>query len=792
MRPARRRPRAATGARLAVALPLLLHLLPGRTVAQGTRADYERAERMLGLHARTLVTGAQVQPNWLDGERFWYRNTTATGWEFALVDMTAGTRRPAFDHARLASALSLAADTSYVGDRLPVTTLEYLEGNRALRVSADTARGWVCDLVAYTCRAEKPPRRPVTEVRSPDGRWAAYERGENLFVRDVATGQEKQLSRDGEADFGYAVNPEACCDAVTRVRQRTEKRPILAWSKDSRKIGTYKLDERGVKELYLLETAKGRPILHAYKYALPGDSVIPRYEVHVFDAATGTQVRSPKGAQDAVNTDCCWFTTDTLWKDAQWGTGSDDFYYTHGQRDFKKFELVHLDLRTGQARTILTETSPTFVELNLVSGGIPNWRVINGNRDVIWFSERDGWGHLYLLDAATGQLKNRITQGPWAVIEIVRVDEATRSVYFTAVGREAGRDPYFRHLYRIGLDGSGLTLLTPEDADHAISASPSGRWFLDTWSRRDLPPVTVLRRLDGAVAMTVQEADVSRYAASGVKWPERFVAKGRDGITDIYGLLYRPSNFDAERHYPIIDYIYPGPQVGGIGGRSFTVSPGGNAQALAELGFVVMQIDAMGAPLRSKAFHDAYYGNMGDNGIPDHIAVIKQLSLRYPYIDLRHVGIYGHSGGGFASTDAILRYPDFFHVAVSTAGNHDNRSYDYSWGEKYQGLLKPNGTGDNFDSQANHLLAKNLKGRLMLMYGTLDDNVHPNATLLLVDELIRANKTFDMLVMPNRNHGFAGEPYVVRRTWDYFVKHLLGVEPPPDYEIRPPRTGGAP
>jgi dipeptidyl aminopeptidase/acylaminoacyl peptidase len=768
-----------------LALALLLGLAVQPVIAQGTRADYERAERLLGQNARNLVSGDVGRPTWLAGDRFWYRTTTATGSEFILVDPATRAKQPAFDHVRLAAALSLAADTSYIADKLPFTTFEFEEPGNALRVSIDTARAFVCDLSSYVCRAERALRKPGTEVRSPDGRWVAFERNENLFVRNVQTGEEKQLSRDGEKDFGYAVNPEACCDAVTRVRQRTEKRPILTWSADSRRIGTLRLDERGVKELHLLETARGRPILHSYKYALPGDSVIPRYEVHVFDVASGQQTRSSKGAQDAVNTSCCWFVTDTLWKDAQWGSGSDDFYYTHGQRDYKKIELVHLDLRTGNARTILEETSPTFVEMNLMSGGFPNWRVINQNREVIWFSERDGWGHLYLHDAATGTLKNRITSGPWAVIDIVRVDEAARVVYFTAVGREAGRDPYFRHLYRSNLDGTGLVLLTPEDADHVIAAAPSGRWLVDTYSRRDLPPTTGVRRFDGTVAMSVQETDASRYASLGVKWPERFTAKGRDGVTDVYGLLYRPTNFDSVRRYPIIDYIYPGPQVGGVGSRSFTVFPGGQAQALAELGFLVMQIDAFGAPLRSKAFHDSYYGNMGDNGLPDHIAVIKQLAARHSYIDLGRVGIYGHSGGGFASTDAILRYPDFFHVAVSTAGNHDNRSYDYTWGEKYQGQLKKNGSGgDNFDSQANHLMAKNLRGKLLLMYGTLDDNVHPNATLLVVDELIRANKNFDMLVLPNRNHGFAGEPYVLRRTWDYFVKHLLGVEPPSDFEIR--------
>ncbi|MGD8278142.1 MAG: DPP IV N-terminal domain-containing protein [Gemmatimonadota bacterium] len=765
-------------------LPAVLMLAAGAAAGQGTLEDYQRAERFLGDNARALVAGDAVRPVWLENDRFWYRVSTRTGTEFVLLDPAARRRGPAFDHARLAAALSLANDTSYVPDKLPFTTFEYVEGGRSLRVALDTARGFLCDLSAYSCVGETPERKPVTEVRSPDGAWIAFERDENLWVRPAAGGEAFQLSTDGEPDWGYAVNPEACCDAVTRVRLKREKRPILVWSPDSRRIATYRLDERGVKDLNLLETATGRPILHSYKYALPGDSVIPRYEMWVFDVAGRTGVRSDRGMQDAVNTRCCWFTSDTLWNESQWGQGSDHFYYTHGQRDYGKLELIDVDAATGAARKILEERSPTFVETTLRTGGFGNWRVINGDREVIWFSERDGWGHLYLYDAFTGTLKNRITEGPWLVLDLLRVDEATRTIWFTALGREPGRDPYYRHLYRVGLDGRGLTLLTPEDADHQVAFTPSGRYIVDTWSTRQQPPTTVLRRPDGSVVMTVQESDVSQYVELGGHWPESFTVKARDGVTDVYGLLFRPTNFDSTKAYPIIDYIYPGPQSGPIGSRGFSVSPGGNAQALAELGFVVMQVDAMGTPFRNKAFHDTWYGNMGDNGIPDHVAALRQLGARYRWIDQTRVGIFGHSGGGFSSTDAILRYPDVYKVAVSSAGNHDNRSYDYTWGEKYQGLLVKNGHGgDNFDSQANQLLAKNLRGKLFLLYGTLDDNVHPNNTLLLVDALISANKNFDLLVLPNRNHGFGGEPYVIRRTWDYFVKNLLGVDPPTDFEI---------
>ena len=777
---------------------VLLLLGVTQATAQTVKADYERAEQFLGQNSRLLVSGDAVRPVWLPGSsKFWYRNNTGAGSEFIAVDPVARTKQPAFDHSRLAAALSLAMDTAYEPAKLPFQTFEFVGDARSIRVELDSMRSLLCDLTAYSCsRPDRPQRKPVSEVRSPDGRWIAFVRAGNVWVKPVAGGTETQLTTDALPDYGYGT-PIGCCDQVTSVRQKRDKRPVLVWSPDSRRIATYRADERNVKPLHLLETAQGRPILHTYRYALPGDSIVPRLEVYVLEVPTAvaTQndgqegarvVKSDRGAQDAVNTSCCWLVTDTLWKDGRWGSGpTDEFFYTHGQRDYKKFELIALDTRTGKSRRILEETAPTFVELNLNSGGIPNWRVVNANREVIWFSERDGWGHLYLVDAATGAVKNRITEGPWIVNDLLHVDETARQVYFTARGREQGRDPYFRYLYRVGMDGRGLTLLTPEEGDHTISMPPAGSFIVDTYSRPDTLPTTVLRALDGRVLMTLEKADATRLLARGLPLPERFTVKGRDGVTDVYGLLYRPSRFDGNARYPIIDYIYPGPQVGPIGNRTFTVSPRGDAQALAELGFFVFQVDAFGTPLRSKAFHDAYYANMGDNGIPDHIAALKQLGARYPQIDLERVGIYGHSGGGFSGTDALLRYPDFFRVAVSSAGNHDNRSYDYSWGEKYQGLVKKNPAGgDNFDSQANHQLARNLKGKLLLMYGTLDDNVHPNATLMLINELIRYNKNFDLLVFPNRNHGFAGEPYAVRRTWDYFVKHLQGREPPVDFEIR--------
>jgi dipeptidyl aminopeptidase/acylaminoacyl peptidase len=385
---------------------------------------------------------------------------------------------------------------------------------------------------------------------------------------------------------------------------------------------------------------------------------------------------------------------------------------------------------------------------------------------------------------------SQLTTGPWSVGQVSYVDETAKQVYFTGRGREPGRNLYYAHLYRANYDGSGITLITPEDANHQITFSPSGKYFVDTYSRIETAPLTVLRAIpDGRIVRRLEEADVTRLKAVGWKPAQVFTVKARDGITDLYGLLYLPSNLDTTKKYPIIDHIYPGPQVGSVGAWSF--KNGGEPFSIAELGFVVIQLDHLGTPLRSKAFHDNYYGNFGDNGLPDHITAIKQLAARYSFIDIDRVGIFGHSGGGFASTDAILRYPDFFKVAVSGAGNHDNRSYNIYWAEKYQGEMKRDTVRktDNFEGSANKTMAKNLKGHLMLMHGDMDDNVHPANTIQLVDELIKANRTFDLIIAPNRNHGL-NEPYFIRRRWDYFVQYLLGMTPPDNYEITRPAEGG--
>jgi dipeptidyl aminopeptidase/acylaminoacyl peptidase len=767
--------------------------IPRPALAQnnGTRADYARAERFLGANAQELVINDAIQPRWIAGssaaEQFWFRNRTERGYEFVVVDVATGARRPAFDHARLAAALSLAADTAVDPDKFPFREIRFVDGQRAVRLSMGTKKQWRCDLAAYSCIGpDTTPLDRITEVTSPDGRWVAFTRGDNVWVRELATRKETQLTTDAQPDFGYA-KPTGCCQQVTVVVAKREQRPVLVWSPDSRRIATYKMDERGVRRMYLLETKSPAAVLHAYPYALPGDSIVPRYDTYILDVASHTALKVNRPPQTAVNTTCCWLTADSVIKDVRWDAQGDHLFMTYGSRGFKQLELLEVDAATGEARTVAHEASKTFVEMNLASGGIPNWRPVHHDRDVVWFSERDGWAHLYLLNGQTGAVQNQITTGPWTVGDVLHIDETQGWVYFTGRGREPGRDPYFRFLYRAKLDGSLLTLLTPENADHEVFFSPSGASFVDNYSKLDALPVSLLRRADGTVVRELQRADASRLFALGWKMPVPFTVKARDGVTNLHGLMYVPSHADPARKYPIIDNIYPGPQVGPVGNRSFSSSIRGTNAGLAELGFYVIVLDAMGTPFRSKAFHDSYYGNMGDNGIADHVAAITQLAAQHPEIDVSRVGIYGHSGGGFSSTDAILRFPDFFKVAVSSAGNHDNRSYDYTWGEKYQGLLKhTSDSTDSFDAQANWRLASNLTGHLLLMYGTMDDNVSPVNTQLLINELIKANKDFDSLELPNRNHGFASEPYVIRRTWDYFVRYLLGVEPPHGVVLRVP------
>jgi len=754
--------------------------LSAQTPRALTAADYARAERLMGYNTTPLVYGGAVRGTWLPDDRLWYRNAIREGTEFVLADPARRIRERIFDHVNLAAALSKAADTVYDAWHLPFLRVEFSADNRSVTVDAGRRR-FTCDRLGESCtaavaNAETAPRNSVT---SPDGKRAAFIRDWNLWVRELATGQETRLSTDGIKDFGYATD---------NAGWTMSDRPILLWSPDSRKIATFQQDQRHVGEMYLVDTRVGHPQLRAWKYPLPGDTAVAMIQRVVIDLDGPSVVRLAMPPDQHRSTICDHVACGGTWADVQWNADASQLAFVSTSRDHKQEWLRVADARTGRTREVMEESVPTFFEsgFNRV-----NWRWLPASNEIIWYSQRSDWGHLYLYDAATGRLKSPITSGRWSVLQVLQLDEKARTLWFTGAGKEPG-DPYFRRLYRVKLDGSGLKLLTPEEADHDIALSPSGRFFVDNYSRPDVPPVSILRDADGRDLLALEKADISRLTATGWRPPQPITIKARDGTTDLYGLLYRPTNFDSTGKYPIVNHIYPGPQTGSVGSRSFSAARG-DAQALAELGFVVVQIDAMGTPMRSKSFHAAYYGNMGDNGLPDQVAGMKQLGERYAWIDLDRAGIYGHSGGGYAAAAAMFRHPDFFKVGVSQAGNHDNRLYEDDWAEKWQGLLVKNPDGTtNYDNQANQLVAKNLKGKLLLAHGTMDTNVPPLNTEVVVDALIKANKDFDLLMLPNRGHGFGSEPYMVRRRWDYFVKYLLGAEPPREYQLRAAGGGAGP
>jgi dipeptidyl-peptidase-4 len=757
----------------AAALPALLAAQP----RQLTEADYQRAERMLAPSTASLVTGTAGRATWLPDGRFWYRVSTATGGEFVLVHPARRSRELAFDHARLAAAVGTASGTTVNAGALSVQSLDPIA--RTVTVVA-AARAFRCDLSSYRCvDAPRPAPRgavPPNSSVSPDGSRAVFIRNHNLWVRDLASGVERAITSDGVPDFGYATNNAGWVH---------NDNPVVSWSADGTRLSTFQHDARGVDHMYLVSTNVGSPQLQQWRYPLPGDSVIFRVSriVVSFDSAgfsTVTRLQMPPDAHRSTVSD--HIACGAALCDLQWYADNTKVAFLSSARDHKRVWLRIADAATGAVRTVLDETSAT--QIGDASHPEDLWRILPATNEFIWWSDRDDWTHLYLHDLTTGQLKHRITTGTGNVSGIVRIDEKARRLWFTANGKDPARDPYFQHLYRVNFDGTGLMLLTPEVATHSIAMSPDGRWFTDTYSTPDTPPVIVLRdATTGRLVRELERADISRLTATGWKPPTPVRMKARDGQTDIYGLLFTPSTLDSTTRYPIINYIYPGPQSGSVGSRSFSPARSDH-QALAELGFVVVAIDGMGTPGRSKTFRDFYYGRMGDNTIEDQVAGMRELASRYRFIDLDRAGMWGHSGGGFATAAAMFKAPDFFKVGISESGNHDNRNYEDDWGERYHGLLVRTGVTDNYEAEANQTHAAKLKGKLFLIHGMMDDNVPPYNTLLVVDALMKANKDFDLLMLPQARHGFGADgAYIMRRRWDYFVQHLQGNVPPKEYQM---------
>ena len=759
-------------------------------MAQGkqlTTEDYARAEKFMMYNVNPLVYHTVDNPTWLPDGRFWYRDRDANGVTFILVDPAKGTKAPAFDQAKLANALSAAtpaAKHKVDAQHLPVTELAF-EGTTTVvtahgkQFRCDLTGAGVCTPTVAASNPETPaaaPRHKAPSDISPDKTKAAFIRDYNLWVRDIASGKETQLTTDGVKDYGYATD---------NAGWQMSDNPILVWSPDSKKIATFQQDQRKDGEMYLVPVTNGHPQLQAWKYPLVGDKDVTMIERVIIDVDSPKVIRlkMPPDQHRSTLCDDVSCRGGSGWDDVQWSEDGAHLAFVSTSRDHKQEWFRVADASTGEIREVMTETAPKFFE----SGNDKvNWKYLSKTNEILWFSERDNWGQMYLYDLTTGKLKNQITHGEGNVTQVLSVDEAARRIYFLAVGKEKGRDPYFSHYYSIGFDGSGLKLLTPEDADHTITPSLDGRYFVDVYSTPTQPQTTVVRDRNGKVVVEVAKQDISKLVAAGWVPPTPITVKARDGKTDIYGFMFKPTNFDASKKYPIVNNVYPGPQTGSCGGRSFTASHR-DMQALAELGFVVVCIDGMGTPFRSKAFHEFYFGNLGDNTIPDQVAGMKELAAKYPWIDIDRVGMYGHSGGGNATAAAMFNYPDFFKVGIAESGNHDQRDYEDDWAEKWAGLevKNPDGTS-NYDSQANQNIAKNLKGHLLLAHGTMDNNVPLNNTLLVVDALIKANKDFDLLIIPNVAHGYAeASPYMARRRWDYFVRNLAGNTPPKEYQMKP-------
>ena len=741
-----------------------------KPAAGGTAAGYERAAK-LPERTRDKVFKAAVAAHWFaGGDRFWYRNDLADGErEFVLVDAVKGERKPAFDHERLAAALSKAAGKEFKANRLPIDDLAFAEAGEGFRFTAAGKR-WKCDFADYTVTEEKTPKEPPAtrpegeaaegEARrrrprgpeSPDGKWKAIVEDFNLYLRDKDTGKEFQLSQEGKADDAYTGE--------------------AYWAPDGKKLVGLRMKKGDQRKVYLVESSppdQVQPKLSSYEYLKPGDRV-PIVKPHLFDVDAKKEI--------PVNDEL--FSNPWSIDEYRWAPDSRRFTFLYNQRGHQTLRVVAVDAGSGAASAIIDEQSKTFIDYS----GKKYDHYLDATDEILWTSERDGWNHLYLYDARTGKVKNQVTKGEWVVRGVDRVDEKRRQIWFRAGGIYPNQDPYYIHYCRVNFDGTGLTLLTEGDGTHKVEYSPDGRFLIDAYSRVDLAPVTELRRADdGKRVCELERADMSALLATGWKAPERFAAKGRDGKTDIFGVIFRPTDLDPTRIYPVVEDIYAGPQDSYVPKRFQSFY---GPQALAELGFVVVQIDGMGTSNRSKAFHDVCWKDLGDAGFPDRILWMKAAAAKYPYLDLTRVGVYGVSAGGQNALGALLFHPEFYKVGTAACGCHDNRMDKIWWNEQWMGWP----VGPWYAEQSNVTNAHKLQGKLLLIVGEMDHNVDPSSTMQVVNALIKAGKDFDLLVVPGADHGMGG-PYGERRMRDFFVRHLLGVEPPDRNAVGVPADAAA-
>jgi dipeptidyl aminopeptidase/acylaminoacyl peptidase len=773
--------------RAAAGTILVILAAAASVTAQVTPADYERA---MGLRERWIhLTENVADPvTWVGAtSRFYYRKSVKGGFQFVLVDAVSGQRRAPFDHDKLAAALSTATGEKYTGLVLPFQTFILTGNEQVVDVNVEQV-GWTCRLADYTCARRQPgagggrggsrggqPRSFGTTrdtavapdnrpKRSPDGKWEAFVSNYNVVVRPAAGGALKTLSNDGAP--GDAYDPES-----------------IVWSPDSLKIAAYRVRPGFRRIVYRVESSPAdqvQPKLLEQLYIKPGDPV-DLDQPRVFHVEPARQL--------AVSNQL--FPDPYTMGRLAWRRDSRTVTFEYTQRGHQAIRIVEVEAATGKARAVISEEPKTFYN---------SWRKFNhdvrgAGQEIIWMSERDGWNHLYLYDGATGRVKNQITKGEWVVRGVERVDEEKRQILFSASGMYPGKDPYFVHHYRIDFDGSNLTPLTEADANHDVSFSSDMTYYVDNYSRVDLPNILELRRTsDRSLVATLEKGDIASLLAAGWKAPEVFVAKGRDGKTDIWGVIVRPTTFDPKKKYPVIENIYAGPHSSFVPKSFWPFGPHSSGdkvigmQELAEMGFIVVQIDGMGTANRSKAFHDVAWMNVGDAGFPDRILWHKAAAAKYPYYDVTRVGIYGGSAGGQNSLGGLLFHPDFYKVAVSYAGCHDNRMDKIGWNEQWMGWP----LDDRYGRSSNVDNAYKLQGQVLLVVGELDMNVDPASTMQVVNALIKANRIFDLLVVPGGEHG-AGRTngpvdYAQRKQYDFFVRHLLGVATPDWNRLLKPTT----
>ena len=756
---------------------LVLMLFAGTSYAQ--KADFEQAERFTTQMMEKMVGSTEVDPEWIeDQDRFWYTYENSDGKHWYFVDADRKTKSTLFDQEVMASKLAETFNKPFNSKDLPLKDFEYNTDQGLFEFHVDSIRFTYQIENRRLIKGDSLGKEPSDRWKtySPDSTWIAFAKNHNLYLMQAEDpdSTEYRLTEDGERWYSFQADEG---DTTSNKRLRSGAR----WFEDSEKLYVRRSDAREVEELWVINSLKKRPELQTYKYPMPGDENVPQDEVWVFDVQDkdGIKLDTEKEEWEDESLGGAYFNDGGFFT----GLDSDYLYILRRNRQWNKIDVLKANTATGDVQVLFTEESKPYFNTRFAQ-----LAVLNDDSEFVWFSERTGWGQLYLYDQ-NGNLKNRITDGFYTAGDVVKIDTTERTLYFEAYGKEKGVNPYYAQLYKVNLDGSGMKRLTPEDAHHDISASEDGNFFLDNYSRIDMPTMAVLRDGEGRVIQQLEKADISRMKEAGWKAPESFKVKAADDATDLYGVMWKPFDFDSTKSYPIISYVYPGPQTEPFP-IGFTIR-GSRARpaTLAQLGFVVVAMGQRGgSPLRSKYYHNYGYGDMRDYPLADNKYGIEQLASRHSFIDADRVGIFGHSGGGFMSTAALLTYPDFYDVAVSSAGNHDNNMYNIWWSEVHNGVEKVTKKVEtdsaNTDSvktewkaqvEPNTELADNLKGHLLLVHGTIDDNVHPGNTIRMADALIKAGKRFDLMMLPGQRHGF-GEysPYFERMMWYYFAEHLLG------------------